>query len=294
MVYVLSNHCAGGDFQKNEKRVKEMFLGEEIEFFSCTEIDDKREFLKQIGENDTLVIIGGDGTLNKFVNSVDDVDYPFPIYCYAGGTGNDFINDVAGDDSCFVKINEYIKGLPTVNVNGREYRFINGVGFGIDGYCCEVGDKKREKTGKAPNYLRIALGGLLGGYKPRCARVTIDGVVREYKNVWLAPAMNGRFYGGNMMITPTQDRLNPERKLSFAVAHTKSRTSILTKLPTVYKGGHLKFKKVFEIIEGYDIKVEFDVPCALQIDGEHIKDVSVYEAKSYALLNTRKKESAPV
>ena len=292
MVYVLSNHKAGGDFLKNEKRIKEMFEGESVEFYSCSEIENKREFLNRITENDTLVIIGGDGTLNRFVNSIDDKDYPFPIYCYAGGTGNDFINDVVGDDSRFVRINEYIKELPTVFVGGKEYRFINGVGFGLDGYCCEIGDKKREKTGKAPNYLKIALGGLLGGYKPRNARVTIDGVVREYKNVWLAPAMNGRFYGGNMMITPTQNRLNPEKKISFAVAHTKSPLTILTKLPTVFKGNHLKFKKVFEIIEGYEIKVEFDRPCALQIDGETVKDVQFYEAKSWAVAHKKEEKTA--
>ena len=293
MVYVLSNHSAGGDFEKNEKRVREMFEGERVEFYLCSDVENKREFLKKITENDTLVLIGGDGTLNKFVNAIDDIEYPFPIYCYAGGTGNDFINDVAGDEKSFVKINEYIKKLPTVLVNGEEYRFVNGVGFGLDGYCCEIGDKKRAKTGKAPNYLKIALGGLLGGYKPRNARVTVDGVVREYKNVWLAPAMNGRFYGGNMMITPTQDRLNPERKISFAVAHTRWPVSILTKLPTVFKGNHLKFKKVFEIIEGMEIKVEFDRPCALQIDGETVKDVSFYEAKSWALTHKDEKAAEP-
>ncbi len=291
MVYVLSNHNAGGDFVKNEKCVKEMFRGEAIEFHICSEVEDKREFLKKISEKDALVIIGGDGTLNKFVNAIDEVEYPFPIFCYAGGTGNDFINDVAEDSSCFVQINEYIKDLPTVLVNGKEYRFINGVGFGLDGYCCEIGDKKREKSGKAPNYLKIALGGLLGGYKPRNARVWVDGVLHEYKNVWLAPTMNGRFYGGNMMIAPTQNRLNPEKKISFAVAHTKHALSILTKLPTVFKGNHLKFKKVFEIIEGTEIKVEFDRPCALQIDGETVKDVSFYEAKSR--VSARKEELEP-
>ena len=294
MVYVLSNHSAGGNFLKNEKRVKEMFSGERVEFFLCSDVDDKREFLKKITESDTLVIIGGDGTLNKFVNSIDDIEYPFPIYCYAGGTGNDFINDVAGNGSCFIKINEYIKNLPTVLVNGQTYRFINGVGFGLDGYCCEIGDQKRKKNDRAPNYLKIALGGLLGGYKPRNARVTIDGVVREYKSVWLAPAMNGRFYGGNMMIAPTQDRLNPEKKISFAVAHTKSPLKILTRLPTVFKGKHLKFKKLFEIIEGYEIKVEFGRPCALQIDGETLKDVSFYEAKSWAVAHKNEEKSTPV
>lgn len=288
MIYVLTNHSAGGNFLENEKRVRERFDGESIELYNCADVDDKREFLKKITENDTLVIIGGDGTLNKFVNSIDDIEYPFPIYCYAGGTGNDFIHDVAGDSACFVKLNEYIKDLPKLYANGKEYRFLNGVGFGLDGYCCDKGDEKRKKTGKSPNYLRIALGGLLGGYKPRRARVTVDGLVREYENVWFTSAMNGRFYGGNMMIAPTQDRLNPEKKISFTIAHTKWRTSIITKLPTVYKGKHTKFKKVFELIEGHDIKVEFDIPCSLQIDGEPIKNVGFFEAKS-SLANCDKK-----
>ena len=284
MVYVLTNHSAGGNFTANEKRVREKFNNEIIEFYNCKDVDDKREFLKNITEDDVLVIIGGDGTLNKFVNSIDDVDYPFPIYCYAGGTGNDFINDVAGHSASFVKINEYIKDLPKLYVNGNELHFINGVGFGLDGYCCYMGDKARRKTGKNPNYLKFALKGLLGGFKPRRARVIIDGVTREYENVWFTSVMQGRFYGGNMMIVPTQDRLNPDKKISFAVAHTKWRTSILTKLPTVYKGKHVKFKKVFEILEGYDIRVEFDSPAAMQIDGEPIERAEFFEAKSSSLI----------
>ena len=79
MIYVLSNHNAGGDFRANEKRVREMFDDENIEFYMCADVEDKRAFLKNITENDKLVIIGGDGTINKFVNSKDYVDYPFPI-----------------------------------------------------------------------------------------------------------------------------------------------------------------------------------------------------------------------
>jgi diacylglycerol kinase family enzyme len=285
MVYILTNHCAGGNFIENEKRVKEKFAGELVEIYHCAEVDDKRGFLENITESDTLVIIGGDGTLNRFVNSIDNVDYPFPIYCYAGGTGNDFLHDTAGDSNGFIKINEYIKDLPRLYVNGKDYAFVNGVGFGLDGYCCYMGDLSRKKNGKNPNYLKFALKGLLGGFKPRRARVTIDGVVREYENVWFTSVMQGRFYGGSMMIVPTQDRLNPEKKISFAVAHTKSRTSILTKLPTVYKGKHVKFKKVFEIIEGYDIKVEFDSPSPMQIDGEPIESATFFEAKSYAVIS---------
>ena len=43
-----------------------------------------------------------------------------------------------------MEIGKYLKNLPQVEVNGKKYLFLNGVGYGIDGYCCEVGDKLRE------------------------------------------------------------------------------------------------------------------------------------------------------
>ena len=257
-----------------------MFSGEDVLFSDSIEVEDKRAYLEKITEKDTLVIIGGDGTLNKFVNSIDDKEYPFPIYCYAGGTGNDFIKDVAGDSESFVKINEYIKSLPSVTVNGKSYRFINGVGFGLDGYCCAESDAHRARTGKSPSYIKIAIKGLLGGYKRVKAKVSVDGEMLEYDNVWLAPTMNGRYYGGGVMITPTQDRLNPERNISFAIAHSKSGLKIATVLPTAFRGNHLKYEKIFRIVQGKHIKVEFDRPTALQIDGETFLDVTSYEAKS--------------
>ena len=30
--------------------------------------------------------------------------------------------------------------LPQVSFGGDTYTFLNGIGYGIDGYCCEVGD----------------------------------------------------------------------------------------------------------------------------------------------------------
>ena len=40
--------------------------------------------------------------------------------------------------------------------------------------------------------------------------ITVDGIKYTYKKVWLAPTINGRFYGGGMMPAPGQDRENNE------------------------------------------------------------------------------------
>ena len=38
---------------------------------------------------------------------------------------------------------------------------------------------------------------------------------------------------------------------------------------------------VITIVEGREVTVEFDTPCALQIDGETIKDVKSYTVKAF-------------
>ena len=141
-------------------------------------------FLKGLNEEDEVVLIGGDGTLNRFINDFD-------LSCFGKGAGEE------------VKVNEYIKNLPTVRVNGLEQLFINNMGFGIDGYCCEVADKIKEKTpNKKINYTAIAIKGLLFFFKPCHATVEVDGKTFEYDSVWIAPTMKGRFYGGGMMMAP--------------------------------------------------------------------------------------------
>lgn len=293
MVYVLYNTFAGAHYgeEKIKEKMLEFFPGEEVCLSDTVSVSDKQAYVDKITESDKLVIVGGDGTLNHFVNGVEDRDYAFDIYCYAAGTGNDFINDANGvDTDNLVHFNEYMKKLPTIEVNGACHKFINGIGYGIDGYCCEEGDKYREKTGKAPNYTSIALKGLISKYNPVNAKVTIDGETKEYKNVWMVPSMNGRYFGGGMMITPTQDRLNPERNLSFAVVTSKSRLRLLTVFPKIFKGNHVKYEKIFKLFCGKEITVEFDRPVALQIDGETVLGVTSYSAKSYAL----KKEEATV
>ena len=112
MVYVLYNSNAGAHYGVDNIREKmeTVFPGEELSLTSTITIDNKAEYIERIGADDKLVLVGGDGTLNRFVNSIEDKEYPFPIYIFAGGTGNDFINDVIGTGKDeIVQINEYIK-----------------------------------------------------------------------------------------------------------------------------------------------------------------------------------------
>ena len=154
--------------------------------------------------------------------------------------------------------------------------FFNGIGYGIDGYCCQVGDALRGKSDKPVNYTAIAIKGLLFHFHPANAEVTVDGKTKRYRRVWLAPTMNGRFYGGGMMVTPDQHRGNAQGKVSVCVMHGSGKIKTLAVFPSIFKGGHVKHTEMVEILTGHDIEVRFDRPCALQIDGETIRNVTSY------------------
>ena len=143
--YVLYNPLAGNKTCTEKTEKLKALYGESAEYCDMTNIFDYRAFLSTLNDDDVIVISGGDGTINRFVNETDGIDIKNEILYYAAGTGNDFLNDIEGvDPDTPFSLRKYITNLPTVEVNGKSYRFLNGVGYGIEGYCCEMGDKIRE------------------------------------------------------------------------------------------------------------------------------------------------------
>ena len=278
--YVLFNPHSNNEKGKETVEAVKAKLPADTPFYDVTGINDYAKFFGAIPADSSVLIIGGDGTLNHFVNNVAKLTLNTDIYYMAAGTGNDFLKDVkdAPNELGFYKINKYLEDLPTVYVNGKEYLFLNGIGYGIDGYCCEVGDKLRVESTKPVNYTSIAIKGLLFHYKTTKATITVDGKKHEYRNVWLAPTMNGRFYGGGMIPTPNQDRLAKPKTLSVMVYHCPNKLKALMIFPSIFKGEHVSHKDTVEVLTGKDITVEFDSPRALQIDGETVLGVTKYHA----------------
>lgn len=274
--YILYNPLAGHDHKPENVDLLTRDIPGECVIIDVTAPEGYAMKLSDLSPDDVITISGGDGTLNKFINTIDPDKIPCTVYYHASGSGNDFLNDIDdGSGERFIKLNPYLKHLPTVIVNGEKHRFINGVGFGIDGYCCERGDELKAK-GRAVNYTMIAVFGLFFKYKPVNARVTVDGKEYSFKRVYVAPTMNGRCYGGGMKATPHQDRLAGDG-VSFMCLHSVGRIKVLIALSASFKGEHVKYTDAVTIIKGREVEVEFDSPCSLQIDGETIRDVKKYK-----------------
>ena len=245
--YILYNKKAGASDSMESVKTLEIILDDEIKYIDVTQISNYNVFLSGLGKDDYVILAGGDGTLNWFINRTDGIEINNEILYFPNGTGNDFANDLGYTRECNpFSITEHLRNLPSVVVKGKKYRFINGVGYGIDGYCCEVGDNLKKIPGKKVNYTSIAIKGLLFHYKPTNAKVTVDGKTHTYKKVWIAPTMNGRYYGGGMMPTPQQKRNSGV--LSTMIFHNSGKLKTLMIFPSLFKGEHIKHTKHVDIL----------------------------------------------
>ena len=60
-----------------------------------TKIDSYENFLSKLDSDEQIVICGGDGTLNGFINRTRDILVKNDIIYYPAGSGNDFMKDCA-------------------------------------------------------------------------------------------------------------------------------------------------------------------------------------------------------
>ena len=281
--YALFNPLSCNRRGTEEARRLDTIYGEgNIVYRDITKVEDFRYFFAEIPLDSEVILCGGDGTLNRFINATRGLSIEHSMLYYPCGSGNDFWHDIGGKDKP-LPLNEYLHQLPVVTVNGEEHLFINGVGYGIDGYCCEVGDQiRRESPEKKIDYTGIAIKGCLFYYHPTTAYVTVDGKEYEFKKAWLAPTMFGRYYGGGMMATPVQDRRREEKTVSVLLFHGSSRLKTLMIFPSIFKGEHIKHTKYVTLLTGKEISVRFDQPRAIQIDGETHLGITEYAARVHS------------
>ena len=282
--YVIYNPLAGSGRAKEDAQLLEVVLDEELQFYDMTRITNYAAFIGGMAQDDFLLIVGGDGTLNRFVNATAGLKIPQEILYCPSGTGNDFARDLCMGQNPRI-ITEYLQDLPTVEVEGKTVRFLNGVGFGIDGYCCQQGDALRKIPGRQVNYTGIAVKRLLFRFAPRNAKVTVDGKEYTYKKVWIAPTMHGRYYGGGMIPAPKQDRTSGQ--LSVMLFHGAGRLRTLCVFPGIFNGRHIKHTGMVAVHTGKEITVEFDRPTPLQIDGETVPAVTKYTAYAAVCPNAK-------
>lgn len=278
MNYILYNPLSSnGTVKKHVNKIEELLKSQNKDYEIINLVEaakDINAYASKIHRDDSMIIVGGDGTLHRFVNGIKHIQNNSNVYLYRGGTGNDFSRDFP--KQMLIDITENIKNLPTVTIDGNEELFLNGCGFGVDGeVCLMVNDKANKKKGL--NYFKSAVM-LLKRFKRYNLELEVDGVRHTFKNVWFTVVNNGKYFGGGMKITPTSDR--NDRILEACVIHSVSFWKILLIFPLIFIGKHMWFKEVgISVIKGQQFKVVADSPQIFQTDGEVVKNIKEFEIK---------------
>ena len=276
MYYIMFNPLSSnGTSQKHVEKIEEFLKSQNNEYEVINLVEAARNveaYASKIHREDTMIIVGGDGTLHRFVNGIRNIQNNSKVFLYRGGTGNDFSRDFP--KQMLIDITDHIKNLPLVTVNGKEELFLNGCGFGVDGeVCLMVNDRNNKKKGL--NYFKSAIM-LLKNFKRYDLELEIDGVRHTYKNVWFAVVNNGKYFGGGMKVTPSSNR--DDRILEACIVHSVSFLKILFIFPLIFIGKHLWFKHLgISVLSGQKFKATASSEQVFQTDGEVVTGVKEFE-----------------
>lgn len=240
------------------------------------------EITKQItsGDEEQIVVaLGGDGTVNEVVNGIVNFDKTILGYIPIGSS-NDFARglELPKEPQKALQTILDCPHLHPMNVGeikykdkSRRFAVSSGVGYDADiVHESVVSHIKRFlnkiKLGKL-TYVLTAIHRLFLT-KPCTVTITLDNEENLiFPKTYFVALMNNRFEGGGAMFCPKAD--NGDDLLDFAVAYNMPKLKVLLMFPTAFIGKHIYFKGV-HIGKAARIDIEAERPLPVHTDGEPI------------------------
>lgn len=233
------------------------------------------------GKEHTIVVLGGDGTVNEVLNGITELSKVTLGYIPMGSS-NDFARyfKMAADPSASLdkilhpkRVVEMNVGLMSYHNGEKKKRYAVSTGIGFDAAVCHQAVISKMKVllnkihlGKL-TYAGIALSRMLALRPGRMKLRLDDGEWMEYDKAYFATAMNHPFEGGGFKFCPDADPCDDV--LNVTVIYGLPKWKVLCLLPTAFPGWHIHFKG----IETYTCrKMEIDSEQALPVhtDGEPV------------------------
>lgn len=241
------------------------------------------ELCEKIDGQFSLVVIGGDGTINEVINGITDFD-KVRFGVIPTGSGNDFARGmgIKGTPEEIIKkivATEDTRAFDIGKVswnNCEESRyFAISSGVGLDAIVC-----KKALTSKLKKVLNfLHLGKLtyiiltvqtLFTMTTASFKVKLDEEERQLEKVIFGAAMNLKAEGGGVPMAPNASAV--DGKLSMCLVHTIPKWRTFFCLPILCMAKHEKLKG-FDIVDCRKCEIEIDKPMVLHCDGEYIDDV---------------------
>ena len=266
IIILVNSKSGGGKGLKLLKKMEAALQNRQINYvvFIDNWIDD-------IADYTAVWVVGGDGTLNYFINKYRSIN--IPIALFKGGTGNDFAWKLYGE----INLNEQLdivlkskgKYVDTGICNDR--LFLNGVGIGFDGEILKNIQSIRWLGGHL-GYLMIVIAKIFSFKEYHFSVITDDRKIDE--KLFLMSVFNASRTGGGFHIAP-KATIN-DGLLDVIKCKPLSLIKRLKNLPVIEKGKHLNLPFI-DYTQNNKLLIECNQELPAQIDGE------LYFASSYAI-----------
>ncbi|WP_455717045.1 diacylglycerol/lipid kinase family protein [Anaerosporobacter sp.] len=212
------------------------------------------EITREKDEFPTIVVLGGDGTLNEVLNGIRNIEQVTLGYIPIGssndfGRGMNITRDYLSELKKIINPKKFIQldyGVATYG--GESKRFLVSSGIGFDAAVCyEVNHSPLKKL---LNHLRLGkfTYGLvaikqLAGIPYIKGTITLDNnEVKFYDKIFFSAIHVQKYEGGGYMFCPKADPT--DGYLDICVAEKISKIRALTMLPGAKKGNHVKCRGI--------------------------------------------------
>lgn len=226
----------------------------------------------------SLIILGGDGTVNEALSGISDVSKVILGYIPTGSS-NDLARDLklpVNPTAALELILHSGKARPMdlgtlTYSDGQKRRFVVSCGIGYDAAVCEEALHSKIKNvlnrlglGKL-TYLGIALKQLFAAKAVSGKIILDDGAPIDIGNILFTACMLHRFEGGGFMFCPDAD---PEDGLlNLCAVGNLPKALVLFALPTAFQGKHYRFKGITPYT-AKKVTIETSSPLWVHTDGE--------------------------
>lgn len=226
-------------------------------------------------------LIGGDGTINYFINRYPDIT--IPIALFKGGTGDDFAFHLYGDADWKQQFEIVLKATPKPVDAGKcnDKLFLVGVGIGFEGEILKSMHTIRTIGGHLGYYLVVLK--KIFSFKEHHFKVYGEELIADGKFL-LVEINNTSRTGGGFTVSP--DAKSDDGLLNLVLCKPLTILQRIKYLGVIEKGMHLNLSFIKHVTDKkFLIECDRDLPAHL--DGEMISaqrfEFEVYRNKFYFL-----------
>lgn len=230
------------------------------------------------GEDVTIVVCGGDGTMNEVVDGISDYSR-VTLGCIPTGSSNDLCRDLHTPKDPMKMIDIVLHPTNIVKMDiGRiihsegTKNFSVSMGVGFDAAICYEANLSglknflnKIKLGKL-TYLGISLKQLTSAKKVGATIILDDKEIRVDRLLFVT-CMVHRYEGGGFMFCPEADY--SDGLLDVLVVGDVSKMKVLRILPTAKKGRHIGNEGI-NMYRAKSVKIITDQPMHVHADGESV------------------------